>query len=428
MCSEGGYPPSSHPKCNANPSGRDLTGISKIPIPPSEIQPATWAQFARNWTSGGPAASRRREDLLRPGPEGWRDDDGRPFLNFSTNDYLRAVPASRNHGRRLRAALEYGVPAPPDWSRAPGRSMSRMRSRRSPGSRGYPAARVFEQRHDGRHRVIPALFDGSCEVFADRLSHACLLDGCLLSGARLRRFHHNDAEHLGQLLANAGPDSRKLVVTSESVFSMDSDIAPLCGHRLRDRRRRGRSHGGRSPRHGSLGSRRGRVRLRARPAGAGLPLDGDVQQGPRFTRDSSAAAGCTPTWFIHAARTCIFTTAPAPAVAGASLAAVRLLQRGPGLGRAVGKADPARLRLTELGFHIQASAPRSFRSMSATMRSGPAHRPVSPVRGIPRPRHPAADRARAPLRLGVCLDHSQEVLDRLVTALCSAFAECGVER
>ena len=65
-------------------------------------------------------------------------------------------------------------------------------------------------------------------VFSDKLNHASIVDGCLMSGAEFRRFKHNDMAHLEGLLKNAPPEAAKMVI-ADSVFSMDGDIIDLPG-------------------------------------------------------------------------------------------------------------------------------------------------------------------------------------------------------
>jgi glycine C-acetyltransferase len=74
--------------------------------------------------------------------------------------------------------------------------------------------------------VISGLVGRGDYVFSDKLNHASIVDGCLMSGAEFRRFRHNDMEHLENLLANAPADVTKLVV-ADAVFSMDGDIIDL---------------------------------------------------------------------------------------------------------------------------------------------------------------------------------------------------------
>ena len=74
--------------------------------------------------------------------------------------------------------------------------------------------------------VISTMMGRGDYVFSDKLNHASIVDGCLMSGAEFRRFRHNDMEHLEGLLKNAPPDVAKLVI-ADSVFSMDGDIIDL---------------------------------------------------------------------------------------------------------------------------------------------------------------------------------------------------------
>ncbi len=74
--------------------------------------------------------------------------------------------------------------------------------------------------------VISTLMGRGDYVFSDKLNHASIVDGCLMSGAEFRRFRHNDMAHLEGLLTNAPTDVAKIVI-ADSVFSMDGDIIDL---------------------------------------------------------------------------------------------------------------------------------------------------------------------------------------------------------
>jgi 8-amino-7-oxononanoate synthase len=74
--------------------------------------------------------------------------------------------------------------------------------------------------------VISGLMGRGDYVFSDKLNHASIVDGCLMSGAEFRRFRHNDMEHLEGLLKNAPGNVAKMVV-ADAVFSMDGDIIDL---------------------------------------------------------------------------------------------------------------------------------------------------------------------------------------------------------
>ncbi len=85
---------------------------------------------------------------------------------------------------------------------------------------------VFPTGYMANLGTICALVGKDDIVICDRLNHASIIDGCRLSGATLRVYPHCDMKKLDGILKNSAPFKRKLVVT-DSVFSMDGDIAPL---------------------------------------------------------------------------------------------------------------------------------------------------------------------------------------------------------
>lgn len=92
--------------------------------------------------------------------------------------------------------------------------------------KGTEAAIVFSSGFVTNSSVIAALVGRGDYIISDKYNHASIVDGCLLSGARLLRFPHNDMEALEQRLAGIPADATKLVV-ADAVFSMDGDIINL---------------------------------------------------------------------------------------------------------------------------------------------------------------------------------------------------------
>ena len=88
------------------------------------------------------------------------------------------------------------------------------------------AAVTYSSGYANNMTVISGLMGRGDYVFSDKLNHASIVDGCLMSGAEFRRFRHNDMEHLEGLLKNAPADVTKMVI-ADSVFSMDGDIIDL---------------------------------------------------------------------------------------------------------------------------------------------------------------------------------------------------------
>ena len=88
------------------------------------------------------------------------------------------------------------------------------------------AAITFTSGYATNVSVISAMMGRGDHVFSDKINHASIVDGCLMSGAEFHRFRHNDMNHLESLLANTPVDIGKLIV-ADAVFSMDGDIIDL---------------------------------------------------------------------------------------------------------------------------------------------------------------------------------------------------------
>jgi glycine C-acetyltransferase len=191
--------------------------------------------------------------------------------------------------------------------------------------KGAQAAVTFSSGYVTNLTVISALLGRRDYVFSDKLNHASIVDGCLLSGAQLIRYRHNDPADLDERLADAPPDAGRLVVT-DAVFSMDGDIvrlpelAEIC-------RRRGawlmvdEAH--------SLGV------LGATGRGVeehfGLPGVVDIQMGT-LSKTVPSVGGFVAgraeliDFLRHAARAYIFSAALPPPQAAAALEAVRVIR------------------------------------------------------------------------------------------------------
>lgn len=91
---------------------------------------------------------------------------------------------------------------------------------------GRPAALTFSAGYMANVSVIAGLVGPGDHIFSDTLAHSSIIDGCVLSGATVTRFRHNDAGHLADLLERAPTGGVRLVIT-EGVFSMDGDIGNL---------------------------------------------------------------------------------------------------------------------------------------------------------------------------------------------------------
>lgn len=171
------------------------------------------------------AGLQRRRDMQQAGCGRHALIDGRRFLNFSSNDYLGLA----GHPR-LVTALQEGAAAMGVGSGAshlvcghsdPHQQLEEALAKATGKSR----ALLFSNGYMANLAILTALAGRHDTIFQDRLNHASLLDGGLLSRARVQRYRHADVADLERRLS-ACSSGRKLVV-SDGVFSMDGDIAPI---------------------------------------------------------------------------------------------------------------------------------------------------------------------------------------------------------
>ncbi|MCF7964521.1 MAG: 8-amino-7-oxononanoate synthase [Methylobacter tundripaludum] len=150
--------------------------------------------------------------------------DGRHIVNFCSNDYLGLA----NHPDVVNAfkagADRYGVGSGSAHLICGHSAAHHVLEEELAAFTGRDRALLFSTGYMANIGVISALLGRGDAVFEDRLNHASLLDGGLLSGARFKRYAHADAANLGANLDKAL--GRKLIVT-DGVFSMDGDFAPL---------------------------------------------------------------------------------------------------------------------------------------------------------------------------------------------------------
>ena len=172
------------------------------------------------------ARQRYRQRITTEGPVG-RElvVDGRRFLNFCSNDYLGLANHPDVVAAFKSAADEAGVGSGASHLVCGHSRYHHALEEALAEFTGRTRTLLFSTGYMANLAVVSALLGKGDAVFEDRLNHASLLDAGLLSGARFRRYLHNDADILGNLLAGSEA-TRKLVVT-DGVFSMDGDTAPL---------------------------------------------------------------------------------------------------------------------------------------------------------------------------------------------------------
>jgi 8-amino-7-oxononanoate synthase len=344
---------------------------------------------------------------------------GRELVNFSSNDYLGLASHPEIASAMAEAAQRWGAGSTASRLICGTSAEHAALEEEIAAAKRTEAALVFSTGVAAATGTIPALVGRGDVVILDKLAHACLIDGVHASGAKMRVFPHNDLAKLESHLKWARethPKGRTLIVT-ESVFSMDGDLAPLREIvELKDRHGailfldeahavgvRGRGAQGLA---GELGLAE-RIEIQMGTLGKALGVSGGYIAGSRTLID----------FLINRARSFIFSTAPSPAIAAASRASLRIVQSPEG--------DALRTRLQE-NLSLFAGAMKAKLPQSAIMPLilGGEERALSEAARlqeagffVPAIRYPTVPRKTARLRITLSAAHTPEQIRGLAAAL-----------
>jgi 8-amino-7-oxononanoate synthase len=353
------------------------------------------------------------------------ESGGRRMLMFSSNNYLDLAA----HPEVKRAALEtierFGVGA--GASRLVAGSLEPLHRLEQSLARlkKVEAALVFGSGYLANMGAITALAGPDDTIFSDELNHASLIDGCRLSKARLGVFRHRDAGHLKALLEESDRAGRRLIVT-DSVFSMDGDLAPLT-EIVELARRFGaavmidEAHGV-----GVFG-----------PGGAGLAAELglsneiDVQVGTLSKALGAygayvAGSRTLINFLINRARSFIYTTGLPPAMAAAASAALEVMKREPErISRLHDNAAYLRAALVAAGFKLAPTTSPMLPVMMGESKTALTMAERLFARGVYviAIRPPTVPEGCARLRVTPTAGHTRADLDRAIRA----FVESGRE-
>ncbi|MBF0517136.1 MAG: 8-amino-7-oxononanoate synthase [Nitrospirae bacterium] len=268
----------------------------------------------------------KRQDLLRS----VRDRDcpsgrvikieGRSLLNFSSNDYLGLASHPVVIGAAHQALDDFGYGAGASRLLSGGTSLAARLERKTASFKGTDKAVLFNSGYAANTGAIASLTDEHSTIFSDALNHASIVDGCRLSCAARHIYNHNDLNHLEELLRQSR--SFHKVVITESVFSMDGDIADIYDLHLLCGKYNAVLYVDDAHATGVLGQGRGAL------AHFGFtPSDDIIQMGTYSKALGSlggfiAASSSVCDYLVNTARSFIYSTALAASAAAASLAAI----------------------------------------------------------------------------------------------------------
>ncbi len=348
---------------------------------------------------------------------------GREFLNFSSNDYLNLAGDHRLARAAAHAARRYGCGAGASALVSGHLPPLRALERDLANWEGTEAALVLSSGFAANLAVITAIAGREDAIFSDEFNHASLIDGCRLSRATVFVYAHGDMDRLHHLLRLHGESARRRLIVTDTVFSMDGDVAPLAelvrlaqrfdcvlvvdeAHATGVLGEMGRGVTALIPANTPGTDRIIKVGTLSKALGA----QGGFVCGSRMLID----------WLVNAARPYIFSTALAPPIAAAARRAVALVQQEP----------ERRQRL----FHLSALLRGELESLGHPPRSsvcqivpvivGSARAAVRVSKKlekhgmlVPAIRPPSVPEGTARLRISLSAGHTEEDVRRLVGAL-----------
>jgi len=359
--------------------------------------------------------------------------DGKPVMLLCSNNYLGLADHPRVREAAADAAMRWGVGAGASRLVSGTMTIHRRLEERLARFEGSEACVLFGSGYLANIGVIGALASRGDAVFSDELNHASIVDGCRLSRAEVSVYRHRDTEHLEWCLdRDAGhrdAQRRRLIVT-DSVFSMDGDIAPLA-----ELVEIARAHGAQlvvdeAHATGSVGpGGRGAI------AQAGLEAEVDVLVGTLGKAlGSYGAYACasaeTVRYLINAARSLIFSTAPAPPAVAGALAALELLEDRPHrVARLRSNARVLRRALAAEGFPVSDREMQIVPLVVGEERAAMAMCEQAIERGVfaQAIRPPTVPAGTSRLRLTTMASHTAQELRAAATTLAEAARAAGLD-
>ncbi len=149
------------------------------------------------------------------------------YFDFSSNDYLGLSEHPALREAAIKAIELYGCGSCGSRLMTGDLALHHALEEKVASFKKKEAALVLNSGYQANVGIISALYGKGDAIFCDRLAHASIIDGILLSGARIFRFRHNDASHLSSLLESHRKEFKKGLIVTETVFSMDGDEPPL---------------------------------------------------------------------------------------------------------------------------------------------------------------------------------------------------------
>ncbi len=153
--------------------------------------------------------------------------DGQTLVNFASNNYLGLANDPRLKASAIAAIEKYGTGAGSSRLVSGTNELHQQLEAKIAQWKGTASALVFSSGYLANLGAIASLVGSRDIIFSDKLNHSCLVNGAKLSGARVITYNHCDLKDLENALNVHRSQYRRALILTDSVFSMDGDIAPL---------------------------------------------------------------------------------------------------------------------------------------------------------------------------------------------------------
>jgi 8-amino-7-oxononanoate synthase len=341
---------------------------------------------------------------------------GKEYVNFSSNDYLGFSTHPSVMNRAKKAIDEFGYGSGASRLLGGGSILHKDIEDKIAQFKETEAALVFNSGYSANTGIISAIADEDSGIFSDEFNHASIVDGCRLSKAKTRIFRHKDFDHLEELLSKE--NFRKKIIVTDTVFSMEGDIAPV--KELFDLCKRydallylDDAHG-----LGVIGNGKGTL-----PHFNMKPDPSIIQMGTfskAFGSFGAFVAGSSDVieWIMNNARSLMFSTTLPPCILAASAASLELIEKDTEvINKLWTNRNYAAGLLEDIGYDIMGSETPIIPLRMRTVENASRLSRHLYERGIYAPaiRPPTVKEPR--IRITVTAAHSKKDIERLIEAL-----------
>lgn len=345
--------------------------------------------------------------------------DNRELINFASNDYLGISSHPFIVSNAIKILEIFGIGSGASRLLAGGVVLHNELEKKIAKFKNTPSALIFNSGYSANTGIIPALFDKDFLILSDELNHASIIDGCRLSKAEIKIYKHKDIEHLKKLLKTE--NKKQKIVITDSVFSMDGDIAPLSEIYNLCKKYSAFLYIDDAHGTGVLGNGKGALsHFNIRPTSWIIQM-GTFSKALGSYGAFLAGSKDVVKLTLNTARSFMFSTALPACIIAASLAAIELIEKDTSsIKKLWANREKVASALSDLGFDLMKSEtpiiPLKMKDIDAAIRLSdklfkkgiyaPAIRPPT----VKKPR----------LRITVTAAHTDEDIERLIDALKTA--------